>query len=89
MGFAVPALGACFQMWSPHTPMTRVPSPKDAGPRAGPGLSPQPPAPHPQDSDGALLITQDGCWWGPSQQGAGLRPRTRTGSVHSRLCEGC
>lgn len=45
MGFAVPTLAACFQMWSPHTPVTGVPSPRDAGQRAGPDPSPLLPSP--------------------------------------------
>lgn len=71
MGFAVPTLAACFQMWSPHTPVIGVPSSRDAGQIAGPDPSPQLPsrallAPGP----GAWLIIQDQSW-GVGVQGAG------------------
>lgn len=80
MGFAVPTLAVCFQMWSPRTPVTRVPSPRDAGQKAGPDPSPQLPsrallAPGPWR--GSSCRTTPGGWGGGVlSREPGLGPRT-------------
>lgn len=92
MGFAVPTLAVCFQMWSPRTPVTRVPSPRDAGQKAGPDPSPQLPsrallAPGPWR--GSSCRTTPGGWgvvFSAGSQGWDLE--LGACPVHARLWEG-
>lgn len=74
-GLCCPALTVCLQMWSPRSPLTRVPSPRDAEQRAGPAPATSRRL-HPslsQGSDGALTAHGAGQVLGDSsQQSVGL-----------------